>query len=259
MLYLYVKIHRVTGLKYFGKTTSKDPFLYKGSGKYWQHHLNKHGYDVDTIIIKEYECECEEAKDFAIQYSIDNNIVESAEWANLKIECLDGGWDYVNSFPNHIKKEWKRNWRESLTEDELSIINNKKSLPGELNGMYGSNRSGDKNPMYGKQHTNETKNKISAKHKNKIVVKDSITGEVMGFFDKNDPRILSGQWVSVNKGRKASLETKAKMSKIRKERGIKPPSLKGMLWWNNGQIQLRSKECPGEDFVRGRLAFKTNI
>lgn len=38
IIHLYVKIHNVTGLKYFGKTT-KDPFKYRGSGKYWLAHL----------------------------------------------------------------------------------------------------------------------------------------------------------------------------------------------------------------------------
>jgi hypothetical protein len=29
-----------------------------------------------------------------------------------------------------------------------------------------------------------------------------------------------------------------------------------MKWWNNGQINKRSEECPGLDFVKGRLKFK---
>ena len=29
--------------------------------------------------------------------------------------------------------------------------------------------------------------------------------------------------------------------------------IQGMKWWNNGQICKRSKECPGSDFVPGRL------
>jgi transposase len=52
-IYLYVKTHNKTGLKYLGKTTSKDPHKYKGSGTYWLSHIKKHGYDVSTEIIKE--------------------------------------------------------------------------------------------------------------------------------------------------------------------------------------------------------------
>jgi len=52
MIYLYVKIHKLTNLKYLGKTI-KDPFKYKGSGKYWLKHIRKHGNNVDTFILKE--------------------------------------------------------------------------------------------------------------------------------------------------------------------------------------------------------------
>ena len=78
--YLYIKTHNITNLKYFGKTV-RDPFNYKGSGSKWLNHLRKHGNDVTTTIFGFYEneSECIEA---ATRFSIDNNIVESTEWAN---------------------------------------------------------------------------------------------------------------------------------------------------------------------------------
>ena len=94
--YLYVKTHNITGLKYFGKTTAKDPCKYKGSGVYWTRHIEKHGYNVVTEIIGLYTNE-QECYDIALKFSIDNNIVKSTNWANLKEESLDGGWDYINS------------------------------------------------------------------------------------------------------------------------------------------------------------------
>lgn len=87
---LYVKIHNVTGLKYFGKTTKQNPEKYTGSGKHWKRHLKKHGYDVTTIVVGKFtdHLECQE---FAINFSIENNIVESTEWANLIVENgMDG-------------------------------------------------------------------------------------------------------------------------------------------------------------------------
>ena len=52
--YLYIKTHKTTGLKYFGKTaSSKDS--YSGSGKYWLRHLAKHGDNIDTEIIGYFE------------------------------------------------------------------------------------------------------------------------------------------------------------------------------------------------------------
>lgn len=89
MIYLYVKTHNRTGLKYFGKTTRANPFKYKGSGIRWRRHLAKHGNDVNTDIISSFE-DHERAKEFAIKFSKDNNIVESDDWANLKNEELEG-------------------------------------------------------------------------------------------------------------------------------------------------------------------------
>lgn len=104
MIYLYVKTHNVTGLKYFGKTTKKDPFKYKGSGKYWSRHLKKYGNYVSTEIIGEFLLE-NEASDFALNFSKENNIVESTEWANLKEENgLDGSPIGVKFSKEHRKK-----------------------------------------------------------------------------------------------------------------------------------------------------------
>jgi hypothetical protein len=89
-IYLYHKRHRKTKLNYFGKTTV-EPYSYLGSGKYWKLHLNKHGSDVETVAVWKFENQ-EECTIFALQFSMENNIVESKEWANLKLEDgKDGG------------------------------------------------------------------------------------------------------------------------------------------------------------------------
>jgi hypothetical protein len=88
-IYLYVKTHRVTGLKYLGKTT-KDPYRYKGSGKYWSRHIEKHGYDVDTEVLIE-TTDSQEIKEKGLYYSNLWNVVDSKEWANLSPEQGDGG------------------------------------------------------------------------------------------------------------------------------------------------------------------------
>lgn len=49
--YLYVKTHNITGLKYLGKTSRKNPYSYPGSGKDWKQHLKKYGNLVTTEIL----------------------------------------------------------------------------------------------------------------------------------------------------------------------------------------------------------------
>jgi hypothetical protein len=49
-----------------------------------------------------------------------------------------------------------------------------------------------------------------------------------------------------NLGRKHSDELRKMQSELRK----------GMKWWNNGKIHVRSKECPGEGWKNGRTHIK---
>ena len=89
-IYLYVKTHNKTGLKYLGKTISIDPHLYQGSGTVWRRHIKKHGYDVTTEILLE-TTNPSEIKEAGIYYSNLWNIVESKEFANIVPEMGDGG------------------------------------------------------------------------------------------------------------------------------------------------------------------------
>ena len=91
IIYLYVKQHSITGLKYFGKT-KRNPFTYNGSGTRWSNHIKKHGSKFITTIeiwgFDDQSC----CTDFALRFSEENDIVKSADWANLKPEdALDGG------------------------------------------------------------------------------------------------------------------------------------------------------------------------
>jgi hypothetical protein len=89
MIYLYIKTHNITGLKYLGKTI-QDPYTYKGSGKRWLNHLKKHGNNVTTEIIGQFTT-IEELKQTSITFSEKLNIVNSKQWANLRPESGDGG------------------------------------------------------------------------------------------------------------------------------------------------------------------------
>jgi len=88
--WLYIKQHTVTGLKYFGKTT-RNPEKYKGSGKRWVNHIAVHRNTVKTVWSRLFTSK-PELVEFALNFSKENNIVESEEWANLMPENgLDGG------------------------------------------------------------------------------------------------------------------------------------------------------------------------
>lgn len=89
-IYLYVKTHNKTGLKYLGKTTKQDPHAYHGSGADWKTHLKEHGVDYTTDIIRECQTN-EELNRWGRYYSDLWNVVESPEWANRIPETGGGG------------------------------------------------------------------------------------------------------------------------------------------------------------------------
>ena len=89
-IYLYVKIHNITGLKYLGKTSNTNPTKYKGSGTVWIRHLKKYGSDVSTTILRECK-DNKEVKYWGKYYSTLWNVVDDPGWANLKPEEGDGG------------------------------------------------------------------------------------------------------------------------------------------------------------------------
>jgi hypothetical protein len=124
-IYLYKKTHRVTGLKYLGTTNSKNPYRYKGSGTYWRHHCDKHGYDIDTEILFETDNK-EELRSKGLYYSELWNVVDSKEWANLKPEEGNGG-GYVAGSESAKKRSVKMighpNWApppNQQTKDKIS-------------------------------------------------------------------------------------------------------------------------------------------
>lgn len=103
-IHLYVATHKITGLKYFGKTVNPNPW-YKGGGVRWNNHLKKHGKQhVEMNYIAKFE-NVDEAKKFALQFSEENNIVESDEWANLRPEnAVDGMPTGFNPYTHEQRK-----------------------------------------------------------------------------------------------------------------------------------------------------------
>lgn len=87
IIYLYIKTHNQTGLKYLGKTTKPNQHKYKGSGKFWRRHIKKYGYDVTTEIIFE-TTDVEEFEIVAEFFSNMFDVVNSDKWANL---CIENG------------------------------------------------------------------------------------------------------------------------------------------------------------------------
>lgn len=196
--FLYIKQHTITGKLYFGKTVS-NPEKYLGSGRYWKKHINKHGkeyvvnlwyclfYDKQTLI------------DLARTFSIQNNIVESLDWANEIIEngvdggstpgCGNGvfGKKIINRKPirdeSKLKMSNSKKNRDQLygpyiptPADKIKISETLKlkyksgEIVNPMTGLFGENH-----PAFGCKHSEESKRIRSIKS----------TGENNGMYGKH--------------------------------------------------------------------------
>jgi len=93
---LYIKQHRETRKKYFGRTVN-DPYKYLGSGKHWRNHLKTHGRDVETVWVSEPFEDPDELRKVAVEMSEEMNIVESEDWLNMVREdgvCVSNGQQF---------------------------------------------------------------------------------------------------------------------------------------------------------------------
>ena len=160
--WLYIKQHNVTGLKYFGKTTAKDPVKYKGSGRYWNDHLKQHGNKITTLWYELFT-DKQVLIEFALKFSKDNNIIESCSWANLIDENGIDGWQ-----PGQ-QREFKK--RKPLSEEhkaKLKTARAKQIITKETRKKISDAKKGKSNGRTGLKLTTETKEKISKANKGKI-------------------------------------------------------------------------------------------
>jgi hypothetical protein len=120
-IYLYIKTHKKTGLKYLGKTSSRNPHTYPGSGVYWRNHLDKHGYDYNTEILKECQSN-QEVSEWGQYYSKLWKVVESNEWANLTEEKGAGGgviWTEERRVNQSIRLKGRVSLNKGKTYEEI--------------------------------------------------------------------------------------------------------------------------------------------
>jgi hypothetical protein len=146
-IYLYKKTHKNTGLQYLGQTSKKDPHKYPGSGVYWVRHLDKHGYEYDTEILKECQTK-DEIKYWGKHFSELWDVVNDPAWANLKSEEGNGG------------KTRGMSGREHSEETKKKMSDAHKDKPSKRKGRsFGPvpARQGIPNSFKGKQHSEKSK------------------------------------------------------------------------------------------------------
>lgn len=100
----------------------------------------------------------------------------------------------------------------------------------------------------GKKRTDETKQKISAANSGKVKgplsletklkLGDALSGQSNPFYGKQHEPELK---------KRMNAKTSATM------KGRMPKNIPTGLWWNNGKINKRTHECPGLEWIRGKV------
>lgn len=172
---LLVMEHNITGLKYFCKTSMIDRiYRYKGSGVAWRKHLKEHNTDVSVKVLGFYldESRCLNA---AKQFSIENDIVESDEWANLVIETGKNGASMKGERNPFYGKTHTPEVIAKLKFDRLGKSVNKGAYRSPENrAKISASLKGRKNPgvsekLRGRKLSDETCKKISESNKGRVV------------------------------------------------------------------------------------------
>lgn len=157
--YLYIKEHTITGKKYFGKTTAKDPFRYLGSGSEWTRHIKEHGKEHVSTIWCQLFTDKDELVKYALEFSEENNIVSSDAWLNLIPENGTGGG--------------------------LCGIGSRAKWTDEAKKQRSTDFTGDKNPFYGKKHRESSKRYGTANSSTRPEVREKMSGPRPGFLPHN--------------------------------------------------------------------------
>lgn len=235
---LYInRILRESGqyIYYFGKSWREDLQKYCGSGVIWSDYVNKYN-NVEQVWLSDWYNDPLEIQQVAIRFSLENAIVESDIWANLKIENgIDGGL-ITDATRDKISRTMKGKTPTSGTTNTIWINNGSEraciaktdDIPsGWIRGL--GSTAGSKSVL----------NKI--KYNN---------GKIAKYFAENE-EIPSG-WI------RGDLKTKKRASKIAtnkrddaakmtpEERKQRFGNCAGRKWYHNDEMKLSKRFYPNE-------------
>lgn len=191
----------------------------------------------------------------------DKLLEEEYKWLTL-IPEEELGKKYYNLSKKHFG-HWSNNLSSLLTikqklseatkklhqnpEYKRKYIEGRKKLPAQTPEQIAKRAKSNT----GKKRTEETKRKISESNKGKIMgplsdehrknVSESLKGEKNPFYGKkHSPELMKQISSKISKAMKGKIPKNIEM-------------FKGTFWWNNGIINKRCKDCPGNDWIRGTI------
>jgi hypothetical protein len=216
---LYIKRHMDTGLKYLGVTT-KDPYLYLGSGLYWTAHLKAHGKNIITCVVGVFD-DIEECSKAGLKCSKEFNVVNSKEWANIKPENAKQGWvPGMSQTQESIRKRVLKLVGQKRTEETKQKIS--ESRRGEKHWHHGV--CGEQSHWFGRKHSEESIEKmrlakLGKKQSEETVQKrrEMSAGSNNPFYGRAHSEETKAKISAANMGKRQSTESKAKRAEAMRQ------------------------------------------
>ncbi len=222
---------------YFGKTT-QDIKYYYGSGVVWKQHLSVHKKGHKNIFIHKFNNQ-EICTWFALQYSLQNDIVNNDNYFNLKLEDGINGGNLENILCGKDHPMFGR----KHTEKSKQLMSIKKI------GMKHTDRTKEKmsKTRTGKPCLETTKEKLRKINLGKIIPKETRDKIRKSHLGKIIPKETRDKISNTSKGKIFSNETKKKISK----------SKIGKRKQKSGCIKKRKNKYCFAYFINGREKSKT--
>jgi hypothetical protein len=163
-------IKELAGKKYFCKSGREDIVKYTGSGVNWLKRVKKYGkQNINTLWVSDWYYCPHEIQEAALQFSKENQIVESESWANMKPENgIDGNTSgYAKAFFGTPEMRKQQSDRSSGTNNpkydptqhsfihesgkifEGTMLEFKRNNPHISNGKVSNLVSGKRKSIYG--------------------------------------------------------------------------------------------------------------
>ena len=151
-----------------------------------------------------------------------------------------------------INKKTNRKLKSYLNERGyliVSLMKDKKSYNKRINRLIMETYEPiEDSHLYHAHHQNEIKDDNRLENLRWELIEDHLREHKKGkIYGEEHRRKIS----EARKGRVFSKEHRRKIGEARLGKPNK--GLVGKGWWNNGTKTIRSKECPGEGWVRGRV------
>ena len=230
--YIYLIVNKVNGKTYVGQRKSSKEWYddsYMGSGKRLKLAKQKYGIENFEKFLIQY-CYSKEETDKAEKFWI----AEYRSRGKAEYNIADGGHCSPSFKGHHHSEESKAKCRASVLKTY------------ELNST--------------RQKLSEMKKGVPKSEEHKVAIRNALRGKPKSEEHRQHCKEAQRKYFETHegtfKGRHHSEESKEKnrlahLGKPSRNKGKKLGS-NGTHWYNNGEINVKAKECP-EGFVKGRL------